>query len=95
MTLPSALLGLLIALLLASLFHVWVDGGLGRLLLYFFLSVAGFAVGQWVAARESWTIVALGPLHLGMAVLGSLLFLIVGHWLSLVRIDTGGPGPKV
>lgn len=83
MTLPSLLLGLMCALLLGSLFHLLVDGGAGRLLLYLALSLIGFAAGQTVGSRQGWMLLPVGPLDLGMASIGSLVFLGVGHWLSL------------
>jgi hypothetical protein len=90
MTLPAYALGLVFCLLLASLFHVWKDGGAIRLLFYFALSMAGGALGQWIGAMEGWTILAVGPLNLGLVGFGSLLFLGIGHWLSLVEIRGAG-----
>ncbi len=82
MTLPSIILGLICSLLIGALFHVWRDGGPGRLLLYFVLSTAGFAAGQWLGLWSNWVLFAVGPLDLGLAVPGSIVFLIVGYWLS-------------
>jgi hypothetical protein len=90
MTLPSAIFGLLCALLIGALFHVVLDGGPGKLLLYLVLSVAGFSVGQWIAASQRWALVPIGPLDLGIAAIGSLAFLLVGHWLSMVRPPDSG-----
>jgi hypothetical protein len=95
MTLPSAAFGLLCALLIGALFHVVMDGGPGKMLLYLVLSIAGFAVGQWIAASRGWIVFPIGPLDLGMAAMGSLVFLGVGHWLSLVRIPSAGPHDTV
>ena len=86
MTLPSVLLGTLYALLIGSLFGVWRGGGVGRLLFYLVLSVAGAAAGQWMGAWQNWSLFAVGPLNLGLVTAGSLLFLLVGYWLSLVEI---------
>ena len=94
MTLPSVIFGLLCALLLGALFHVVVDGGLGRLLLYLVLSIAGFGVGAWIAASWSWALLPIGPLDIGVATIGSLVFLGLGHWLSLVRVQTTVPEDK-
>ena len=89
MTLPSAVFGLLCALLIGALFHVAVDGGPGRLLLYLVLSVAGFGAGQWTAASRQWVVFPIGPLDLGIAAIGSVVFLLLGHWLSMVRPPDG------
>lgn len=85
MTLPSILLGLMCSLFLGSLFHVCVDGGGGRLLLHLALSLCGFAAGQFVGSRQDWMLLPVGPLDLGLASTGSLVFLGVGHWLSLLE----------
>lgn len=84
-TLPSLLLGAILATLYGGLFHLWRGGGLTRLLLYIGLSWAGFWLGQFLAARLGWTFFSLGQLNLGMATLMSLVFLGIGYWLSLVE----------
>lgn len=86
MTLPAYLLGFVYALLLGSLFHVWRNGGVGRLLLFLGLSVAGAAAGQWLGTLLKLSLFAVGALNLGAITLGSLLFLLLGYWLSLVEI---------
>ncbi len=86
MTLPSFAVGLLIALLLGALFHLAADGGGGRLVLYLLLSLCGFFAGHFVGAALHWQLFPLGPLDLGMAILGSVFLLLLGHWLSLVQI---------
>ena len=90
MTLPSVAIGLILALLIGALFHVWQDGGGGRLILYLILSLAGFFAGHLTGSLLNWSFLLLGPLDLGMAIAGSLLFLGVGHWLSLIEVQ--GPG---
>jgi uncharacterized membrane protein YeaQ/YmgE (transglycosylase-associated protein family) len=87
MTLPSLILALICSLLVGSLFHLLVDGGPARLMLYMILSAAGFGAGQWIATSQHWGFLALGPLWMGPAVLGSLLLLVVGHWLSKVEVQ--------
>jgi hypothetical protein len=95
MTLPAAAFGLLCALLIGAVFHVVLDGGPGRLLLYLLLSVAGFGAGQWTATSGGWTLFAVGPLEVGIAAIGSIVFLVLGHWLSMVRPTAGGPQDRV
>ena len=92
MTLPSILLGLLISLLLGSLFHFWRGGSLTRLLLYLALSLAGFVMGQWIGNWQKLILFPIGTLNVGMTVIGSSVFLFAGHWLSLaeVRPDQSG-----
>lgn len=87
MTLPAFLFGLLIASLLGAAFHLWRDGGLLRLFLYLALAWTGFWAGQYLANLTGWTFASLGSLHLGLAIVTSLLFLLTGHWLSLVEVE--------
>jgi len=95
MTLPSALFGLVCALLIGSLFHLVVDGGPGRLLLYTLLSTLGFIAGQWLADSQHWTLIPVGPLQLGAGILGSALFLVAGHWLSKVNVEAADRNGRV
>ena len=87
MSLPALLFGFVISTLYGAAFHLIRGGGAGRLLLYLLLAWAGFWSGQFLAAQWGWTFASLGPLHLGMATLASLLFLAVGNWLSLVDAE--------
>jgi hypothetical protein len=87
---PSLLLGLLISLLIGAFFHLWLDGGLWRLLFYLILSALGFTTGQWIGVWRDWSLFTLGPLDLGTAIAGSFFFLGVGHWLSLVQLRRPG-----
>ncbi len=87
MTLPAFLFGFCIATLLGGIFHLLRDGGLGRLLLDLVLSWVGFASGHFLANKLGWSIFDIGPLHLGLAVLGSIIFLLVGHWLSQIQVE--------
>lgn len=89
MTIPAYAFGLLYALLLGALFHVWRNGGAGRLLFFMALSVAGAAAGQFVGTWLNWNVLPLGALNVASVTLGSLLFLGLGYWLSLVEIHRG------
>ena len=76
------------AWLMGALFHLAVEVGGGRLVLYLALSTAGFGLGHVLAAAQGWTFLPVGPLQLGFAALGSLTLLLLGHWLSLFRVET-------
>lgn len=82
MTLPALLFGFLLSSAYGATFHLWRGGGAGRLLLDLFLSWTGFAAGQILGDSLGLTFARLGPLHLGLATAGSLVFLLLGHWLS-------------
>lgn len=85
MTLPTLLFALLIAMLCGALYH-FVRGGKGwRLLLYFGLSALGFALGQSVGIWRGWHVYQFGSLDVGMGVIGSLIILIFGDWLTRVE----------
>jgi len=86
MTLPAILFATLIALIIGAVFHILRGGSGWRLILYFVLSVAGFAVGQIVGMWRGWNLLMLGSINLGMGMIGSLIFLSAGEWLS--RIET-------
>ncbi|MDR3574739.1 MAG: hypothetical protein P4L50_12810 [Anaerolineaceae bacterium] len=86
MTLPAFIFGILVATLLGSAFHLWRGGGLGRLILYIIFSWIGFWAGHGIGDQIGITFWTIGPLRLGMAIIGSLIALGIGYWLSLVRI---------
>jgi hypothetical protein len=85
MTLPAFFLGFIVSTLYGALFHLLRGGSAGRLLLYVVLGWVGFWVGHFAAELLGLTFASLGPLHIGLATVGSLLFLAVGYWLSLVE----------
>lgn len=87
MTAPALMFGALLATLLGTLFHVWRGGGPGKLLLYCLISWAGFWAGHVLGNWFGWRIANLGPLNLGMAVLGALAALALGYWLSLIELS--------
>ncbi len=85
MTLPALLFALLIALLYGALYHLIRGGSLWRLLLYFGLSLAGFAIGYLIGLWRGWILLPLGSLNLGLSSLGSILVLVIGDWLSRIE----------
>jgi hypothetical protein len=90
MTLPTLVLGFILSTLIGALFHLWRGGGPGRLLFYLCLSWAGFGIGQWIASNFDWSFDKFGSIHIGAGSIGSLLFLFVGNWLSLVQVEKKG-----
>lgn len=82
MNLGSLLLGALLSTLYGALFHLLRGGGLGRLILYLLLGWTGFWAGQFLAAHYQWDVASLGQLHVGVATISSLLFLVAGAWLT-------------
>lgn len=86
MNFPSILFGLIFAVLLGALFHLWKDGGFWKLLLYLGLSLLGTVVGHLISENSNFSFLTIGTMRLGGAIIGSIIFLFVGHWLSLVEI---------
>ena len=64
MTLPSIILGAVVATLLGAAFHLWRGGSLGHLLLYLALAWLGFWAGHWFAAQLDLSLFQVGPLDL-------------------------------
>lgn len=91
MTLPAFLFGFLISVMIGAAFHLWKGGGLFRLILYLVLSIAGFWTGHLISVSIGWDFVRLGPLRLGFAILGDLIVLGVGYWLSLLKPPASFP----
>jgi len=85
MTIPSLLFALFIALLYGALYHFLRGGGFWRLILYFGLSILGFAAGHLISFWLGWLFVPFGSLDLGSASIGSLVFLVGGDWLSRIE----------
>lgn len=87
MHIPAFIIGLLLSTLYGAAFHLWRGGGAGKLLLYLLLSWAGFLAGHLLASYLGWSFASIGPLRAGAATVASLLFLLAGHWLSLVEVE--------
>ncbi len=87
MSIPTLFLGLVISTLYGALFHLWRGGNAGRLLLYLILAWLGFWLGQFAGNLLNVSFDTLGQLHIVTATLGSIIFLFVGNWLSLVQVE--------
>lgn len=87
MTFPIVLFGSIIAVLLGVLFHLLRGGGGWRLFLYIGLSALGFTLGQWVSLYGGWKLYLFGALDIGMGVIGSMVILILGEWLSRIEVQ--------
>lgn len=91
MTIPAALVGLLLATACGLAFHVIRGGGLSRIVqsvvaawVSFFL---GHAVGEWL----DWELGRVGPLNLFPAFLATLLGLIAASALAGPEKPSSGP----
>jgi uncharacterized membrane protein YeaQ/YmgE (transglycosylase-associated protein family) len=86
MSFPTLLFALLIAFLCGALFNIFRNGNGWRLFYYLVLSLLGFAVGQWVHVSQGWILFVFGMLDIGLGVVGSIVFLILGEWLSRIEV---------
>ena len=85
LTLPAFLFGTLFASAYGAAFHLWKNGGWRRLFFYLLASFIGFWVGHTIGALLDVSFGRVGPLVFSTATLGSVLFMAVGYWLSLVN----------
>jgi hypothetical protein len=86
MTIPAILFGFVLSTTYGTAFHLWKGGSLKKLFLYVILAWLGFLTGHIVGGLIGWSFAAVGPINTGMATLGSVIFLLVGEWLSRVEI---------
>lgn len=85
MTSPALLYGFCVATILGAAFHLWKDGGIGFLLFYILLSWTGFWLGHVIGENLDCTFWSVGTLNVGTGSIGSMILLLVGYWLSLVK----------
>ena len=85
MTLPAILFGLLLSTLMGAVFHLWKNGGFGRLLLFLILAWVGFWAGHLIGERAGLTFGSIGPLRFGSAFSIGLATLFVGNCLSKIH----------
>lgn len=87
MTFPAIVFSFFVATLLGSLLHLWKGGSLVRLLVYLSLSLLGFFGGHFVANAFAIRFIVMGTINLGMGILGALVLLGLGYWLSPEHIN--------
>jgi uncharacterized membrane protein YeaQ/YmgE (transglycosylase-associated protein family) len=79
---PSVLLGILLSIAYASLFHLWTGRHLRDLLVFIIAALIGFAVGQWSGPRFQLEFLHVGQLYLFEASIGAWLGLLVAKFVS-------------
>jgi len=87
MTFPALIFSFFIATMFGSLLHLWRGGNLFRLVLYLILSWVGFFGGHLIAEVLEIHFLDFGTIHLGFGILGSLILLGLGYWLSLIDAE--------
>lgn len=94
MNTATYIFGLVLATLLGAVFHLWKDGGFWKLIVYIVVSWIGFFVGHAIARSADFNFLQVGSLHVGGGVIGSVLFLFAGHWLSRIESFPGQSEPS-
>lgn len=89
MTTPAYLIAIILPTLYGALFHLVRGGDARRLMLYLAASWVGFIIGHNLSPMVQAHIYSIGPLNAGMATLGSVLALLLAHWLA-ARAPTEG-----
>ena len=87
MTIPSIIFGFLIASVYGALYHLIRDGGPGKLFLYLLFGWLGFVIGHLVGIWQEWVLIQIGQLNLGMSTIGSLILLLMGDWISQIKVE--------
>ncbi len=88
MSLPSFLLGTLIAMIIGCGFHFWRGGGFKWLIIYNLFSILGFWIGHGVAMFYKINFLPLGPINLGSGIIAAVILLFTGYWLSMASVET-------
>jgi hypothetical protein len=83
MSLPSILLSLVVASLLGAFYHLWRGGGPVRIVFYLLMAWIGFFSGTYLAHLKGWVFAVIGQVDVGFGVLGALVILGLGDWLTL------------
>lgn len=83
MTLASFFLGTVIASVFGCAFHFWHGGGFKWLIFFNLLSWAGFWMGHFIGNLINVRFLLLGPINFGSAIVGTIIVLFLGFWLSM------------
>ncbi len=73
---PSLLLGLVICIAYASIYHIWGGETLQDLLFFMIIASAGFFIGQMMGFITQVNLLKIGQLHLVEGTIGSWLLLV-------------------
>ncbi len=80
---PLFILGSAVATVWAALFHLLFGRGWLDLVLYWFVALIGFAVGQAIAETLNLPWVLVGQMHVIEATVACWLAMFVAHWLKV------------
>lgn len=80
---PYLILGLVLAIIYGTLFHLWRGRTFQDLALYLAVAVVGFGVGHYLGVVFGLSMWLVGPLHLAEGTVVSWASLFVAQWLRL------------
>jgi hypothetical protein len=83
LTAPSTVLSIVLATILAALFHLWRGKKAQELLIYWPAAVLGFLIGQFVGARIGLDIAVIGETHIIEGSVLAIAAMFVANWLKL------------
>jgi hypothetical protein len=86
MTIPAIFFGIVLSTTYGTAFHFWKGGSLKKLLLYCILAWLGFWIGHFCGGLIKLNLGVFGPINIGIATVGSVIFLFLGDWLSRVEV---------
>ena len=86
MPIPTIVFGILLSTLYGAFYHLIRGGSLRRMLFYFVLAWAGFWLGDTLGWYMGWNFATVGVLNAGTGTILSLVFLVVGDFVSRIRI---------
>lgn len=87
MPIPTLVFGVVLSSLYGAFYHLVRGGSLRRLLFFLVLSWAGFWLGDLLGWAMGWNFAAVGVLNAGMGTVLSLAFLVIGDFISRIRIN--------
>jgi hypothetical protein len=86
MPIPTIVFGVLLSSLYGALYHLIRGGSLRRMLFFFVLAWAGFWLGDLLGWYMGWGFASAGILNAGMGTVLSLAFLVIGDFVSRIRL---------
>jgi hypothetical protein len=79
---PALLLGLLLSIGYAGLFHLWGGHKLRDILFYLFAAMVGFLIGHWLGEVLQLPLPQIGELHVVSASLGAWIGLLIVYLIQ-------------
>lgn len=82
---PNLFIGILASALTASLFHLWKNGGPGKLIIYLIFAFLGYLLFSAIFALVEIEVFRIGPYDPGAGMIGAVIFLFFSHWLTKTK----------